>query len=263
MTLCIDVGNTNLLGGVFAKDQIKLRFRYDTRQASTSDQLGIFLKSVLRENQIDSISIQQIALCSVVPKIDYSLISACIKYFDIEPFVLQPGVKTGLKIKTRNPLEVGADRIANAIAAVHHFPNENIIVVDLGTATTCCAITANKEYLGSTIMAGIKLSMEALQTNTAKLSAVRIIKPDNIVGRTTDENIQSGLFYGHLGAIREFIIRFAQEVFTNKPPLILGTGGFAYLFENENLFNQVLPDLVLEGLYLALALNTNTRPVLA
>ncbi|MBI2785848.1 MAG: type III pantothenate kinase, partial [Legionella longbeachae] len=127
MILCIDVGNSHIYGGVFNGEEIKLRFRH-TSKVSTSDELGIFLKSVLRENDCLAEEIKQIGICSVVPQIDYSLRSACVKYFAIEPFLLQAGVKTGLNIKYRNPVEVGADRIANAIAATHLYPNQNVIV---------------------------------------------------------------------------------------------------------------------------------------
>ena len=133
MILCIDVGNSHIYGGVFDEDEIKLRFRH-TSKVSTSDELGIFLKSVLRENNCSPEKIKKIGICSVVPQLDYSLRSACVKYFSSEPFLLQAGVKTGLNIKYRNPLEVGADRIANAIAATHSYPNQNIIVIDFGTA---------------------------------------------------------------------------------------------------------------------------------
>ena len=118
MMLCIDVGNSHIYGGVFDGEEICLRFRH-TSKVSTSDELGIFLKSVLRENNCDPSVIRAIAICSVVPQLDYSLRAACIKYFSVEPFFLQAGVKTGLNIKYRNPVDVGADRIANAIAATH------------------------------------------------------------------------------------------------------------------------------------------------
>ena len=156
MILCLDVGNSQLFGGVFAADNLQLRFRYDTRQIGSSDQIGIFLKNVLRENNLNNDKITQISICSVVPQLDYSLRSACIKYFHLEPFILQAGVKTGLQIKYRNPLEVGADRIANAIAATHHYPNQNILIIDFSTATIFCAISARKEYLGGVIMPGMR-----------------------------------------------------------------------------------------------------------
>jgi len=217
--------------------------------------MGIFLKSVLRENNIPTDIITQIAICSVVPNIDYSLNNACKKYFDIEPFILQVGVKTGLKIKYRNPIEVGADRIANAIAVTQLYPNQNAIIVDFGTATTFCAITKDKDYLGGAITAGLRLSSEALQSNTAKLSSVAIKRPENIIGRSTVDSLQSGLYYGHLGMIKEITQRITEDVFSDEPPIIIGTGGFAGLFEREDLFTKIESDLVLHGLRLALCQN--------
>lgn len=255
MILCLDVGNSQLFGGVFDKNKLLLRFRYDTETRSSSDQLGIFFRDVLRENDIDYHKITHIAFCSVVPQLDYSLTSACIKYFDIEPFILQAGVKTGLKIQYRNTQEVGADRISNAIAAVHHYPNTNILAVDLGTATTFCAISKEKEYLGGAIMPGMRLGMQSLQNNTAKLSSVSIVRPKHSIGRSTNESIQAGLYYSQLGAIREVLERCTEENFGGKKPIVIGTGGFAHLFTKEKIFDVILPDLVLEGLIIVLRMN--------
>jgi type III pantothenate kinase len=255
MVLYLDVGNSQLFGGVFDGDIIQVRFRHETKLSGSSDDLGLFLKSVLRENGVDTGQIKQIAICSVVPSIDYSLRAACIKYFSIEPFIVQAGVKTGLKIKYRNPLEVGADRITNAIAAVQMFPQKNILAVDLGTATTICAINKDKEYLGGVIMPGMRTSMNALQSSAAKLFSVEIVSPETIIGRSTMESIQSGLYYSQLGLIREVIQRITQETFSNQAPVVIGTGGFAYLFEKEKIFTAIIPDLVLHGLRLALAMN--------
>jgi type III pantothenate kinase len=255
MILCLDVGNTQVYGGVFSQDKIILRFRYDSRSSYSSDQHGIFLKSILRENNIASSEVRHIAICSVVPNIDYSIRAACIKYFAITPFFLQAGAKTGLEIKYDNPQEIGADRLANAIAAVAQFPQQNLIVVDFGTATTICAISAKNEYLGGVILAGIQLSMNALQANTAKLFAVQIIQPSNVIGRSTTECIQSGLYYSQLATIREVTNFISANEFAAQKPIIIGTGGFAHLFENQNLFSMILPDLVLNGLYIALRKN--------
>lgn len=254
MMLCIDAGNSHIYGGVFEEDAIRLRFRH-TSSMTTSDELGIFLKSVLRENECDPASISQVAICSVVPQLDYSLRSACLKYFSIDPFFLQVGVKTGLHIKCRNPAEVGADRIANAIAAVELFPKKNLIVIDFGTATTFCSITDQKDYLGGSILPGFRLSVEALATGTAKLSAVEIVKAERAVGRTTIESIQSGVFFGALGACRELITRIKQESFLGEQVSILATGGFASLFDQSSVYDFHMPDLVLQGLRLAAKLN--------
>ncbi|ASQ45433.1 type III pantothenate kinase [Legionella clemsonensis] len=255
MMLCIDVGNSHIYGGVFAGEEIRLRFRH-TSQVSTSDELGIFLKSVLRENQCSPEAINQIAICSVVPQLDYSLRSACVKYFSVEPFFLQAGVKTGLNIKYRNPVEVGADRIANAIAATHAYPEKNIIIIDFGTATTFCVITAQKVYLGGAILPGVRLSVDALANKTAKLPAVEIIKIEQVVGRSTIESIQSGVFYGALGACRELITRIKEETFAHQDVLVLATGGFASLFDKQDIYDYLVPDLVLQGIRLAAELNS-------
>lgn len=254
MLLCIDVGNSHIYGGAFLADSILLRFRL-TSKLCTSDELGIFLKSVLRENNCDPESVKQIGICSVVNQIDYSLRSACLKYFNIDPFFLQAGVKTGLNIKYRNPHEVGADRIANAIAASQMYPGQQIIVIDFGTATTFCALTANKFYMGGVILPGVRLSVEALSRNTAKLPLVEIVKCDQVVGRSTIESIQSGIFYGAVGSCKEIIQQMKTQLFLNDEVLVLATGGFAGLFEGHGIYNYLLPDLVLDGIRLAVQMN--------
>ncbi|KTC66109.1 pantothenate kinase (plasmid) [Legionella adelaidensis] len=254
MMLCLDVGNSHIYGGVFEGEEIRLRFRH-TSKVSTSDEFGIFLKSVLRENGCSPDAIKKIAICSVVPQLDYSLRSACLKYFSVEPFFLQAGVKTGLNIKYRNPIEVGADRIANAIAGTHIYPNKNLIIIDFGTATTFCAINAQKFYLGGVILPGVRLAADALAKNTAKLPPVEIVKVDHIIGRSTIESIQSGIFYGALGACRELISRIKKETFSDQEPLVLATGGFASLFENQKIYDYLVPDLVLQGIKLAIEMN--------
>jgi type III pantothenate kinase len=229
MLLCLDIGNTTIHGGVFSGDELILHFRKTSEVKNSSDEIGIFLRSVLRENDIDPKKITAIALCSVVPSLLHAIRNASYKFFSQEPFVLQAGVKTGLKIKYRNPLEVGADRIATAIAATHLYPNRNIIAVDFGTATTFCAINSRKDYLGGAIIPGIAISMEALESRTAKLPSVEIIKPGEAVGRSTVESIQVGLFYSQVGTVKEVTRRFALESFSDDKPVILGTGGYASL----------------------------------
>jgi type III pantothenate kinase len=254
MRLCLDVGNSHVYGGVFANGEICLRFRH-TSKVSTSDELGIFLKNVIRENQCSPEAISDIAVCSVVPQFDYSLRAACVKYFSVDPFFLQAGVKTGLNIKYRNPGDVGADRIANAIAATHSFPGQNLIIIDFGTATTFCVINSQKEYLGGVILPGVRLAVDALALNTAKLPSVEIVKVKQVVGRSTIESIQSGVFYGAIGACRELIDRIKKEVFLGLDVLVLATGGFAPLFDKQDIYDQHLPDLVLHGVRIAAEMN--------
>lgn len=260
MMLCLDVGNSHIYGGVFSGEEICLKFRH-TSKVSTSDELGIFLKNVLRENACDPNAIKQIAICSVVPQLEYSLRAACVKYFSVDPFFLQAGVKTGLNIKCSNPVEVGADRIANAIAATERFPGKNLIIIDFGTATTFCAITAQKAYLGGAILPGLRLAVDALSSHTAKLPTVDIVKMDAAVGRTTIESIQSGIFFGALGASRELISRIKKEVFDGQPVLVIATGGFSGLFENQGIYDHLLPQLVLQGVRIAAEMNVNSSAV--
>jgi type III pantothenate kinase len=255
MILCLDVGNSHIYGGVYDSGEGLLTFRKASKQGSSSDEYGLFFRSVLRENDLDPESVDQIALCSVVPEMVYAISAACQKYFDIRPFILQAGVKTGLKISYRNPLEVGADRIANAIAGTGLFPGENLIIVDLGTATTLCAIGAKREYLGGVILPGLKMSMQALDSGTSKLGSVEIVRNDVCLGRTTAESIQSGLYYGNLGAIQEIMHRIQTEEFAGHRPRVIATGGFAVLFGDSGLFDRLVPDLVLRGLIAALKIN--------
>lgn len=158
MLLCLDIGNSHIFGGVFKNNKLVLRFRHATYSSITSDQLGTFLRNVLRENGFNPEKITKIAMCSVVPSIDYSLKAACIKYFKTEPFVLNYASKHGIQIKTQNPAENGGDIIAGLIAAIHLQPRKNLIVIDLGTVTTIAAITEKKEYLGVTFIPGIYTS---------------------------------------------------------------------------------------------------------
>lgn len=255
MLLCLDVGNTHIFAGVFHNEKLLLRFRHKTDHGSTSDQLGVFLKNVLRENNLDPNQITKIAICSVVPSIDYSLKAACKKYFNFEPFILQAGVKTGIKVKTKNPLEIGADLIAGAIASSYYHPNTNILIIDFGTVTTIAAVSLDKEFLGVAFLPGMRTSMYALQSNAAKLFPVEITKPEKATGRFTAESIQSGLFYGHIGAVKELAQQITKECFSVKKPLLIGTGGFAQLFTNENIFELLEPDLVLDGLRLGQKMN--------
>lgn len=257
MILCLDVGNTQIHGGVFRDDKLLMQFRKTSGSQSSSDEYGLFLKSVLRENDIDPKEIRHIAICTVVPDIIHSLKNACRKYFNNSPFVLQAGVKTGLKIKYRNPLEVGADRIANSLACAHLFPQRNMIIVDFGTATTICVVNKSKEYLGGSILPGIRMSMQALEAQTAKLPTVEIKKPETIIGKSTVESIQSGLYYGQLKMVEGVTAEIEKQEGWNEKekPLLVATGGFSSMFEATQLFDETIPDLALKGLYLALKMN--------
>ena len=256
MILCLDVGNSQIFGGVFGSDNLELTFRRTSQLRSSSDELGVFFRTVLRENDIDPQSISRVAICCVVPDLLYSLRATCQKYFSIEPLILRPGTKTGLKILYRDPREVGADRIADAVGAIKLYPERNIIVADFGTATTICAISHKKEFLGGNIIPGLNLSMRALEEKTAQLPSVEITPPEKAIGRSTIESIQAGLYWSNVGMVRELIKRISEEEFSTGQPVVIGTGGFAQLFNRENLFDKVVPDLILKGLREVIRLNT-------
>lgn len=256
MILCLNIGNTNVTGGVFDGRTLRLDFRRTARPQPSADEFGLFLRSVLEANRIDPGKIDRIACCSVLPEATYSLTQACRKYFSVNPFFIRSGVRTGLKIRYRNPGEVGADRIATAIAAIQRHPEQDLVVVGFGTATTFCAIAADKTYHGGVIAPGVRTALAALVDHAAQLASVEIRAMDHVVGRSTSESMQSGLYHGQLGMVREIIGRIGQETFTGRRPRVVGTGEFAGLFDGTGMMDTVHPHLAIEGLNLALEMNT-------
>lgn len=250
MLLCLDVGNSHIYGGIFTGSHpaLKFPFRYPSRSSFTSDEIGIFLKTYLREMGIAQDDITDVALCSVVPSVDYSIRSAFLKYFGRDPFILDPNKQQVLTIHYDNPQEMGADRIANAIGARHLYPSQHCIIVDLGSATTFEVVSKTGVCLGGAIIPGLQMQMRALNENTANLPPVRIQKMRSALGHSTATNIQSGLYFGHLGAIQTILASIIESQFTDSSPVIIGTGGFSSLYEQAGIFSTIVPDLVLQGL---------------
>jgi len=259
MILALDVGNSHIFGGLFVEDDLKVRFRRTSKGEITSDELGVFLRSVLREWGFDPLKVDDVACCSVVPEHHHAILNCSLKYFQREPFFLRAGVKTGLKILCRNPAEVGADRIAAAVGATLHHPGRHLIVTDFGTATTLDVIRGGSEYLGGVIMPGLRTAMESLVERTAKLPPVEIVIPESLVGRGTTDSIQSGLYYGHYFAIREMMEQIRRQEFSQEPVVCIGTGGFSRLFERAGLFDDIQADLVLQGLHRTWKLNRTPK----
>ena len=259
MLLTVDVGNTTIQCGLFEDEKLALQFRRSTNPRLSSDELGLFFRDVLALNNFDYKAVERIACCSVVPAINHSLSNCFRKYFFKEALFIAAGIKTGLKIKYANPREIGADRIAGAIGAVHAAASsggaKNLIVVDMGTATTVDVITKNNEYLGGAILPGAAMSVHALSEGTAQLPSVEVVQPKNVCGSSTIEAIQSGVFYGQAGAVRELVSKMEESVFEGERAFVIGTGGFSRSFESAGLFDLVLPDLVLQGLKIALDMN--------
>lgn len=248
MMLCLDVGNTHIFAGVLEGTTIKLHFRFPSSQSLTSDTFGLFLKTVIRENHLDAEKIQAISISSVVPGLNYSIISACEKYFSITPVIIKPDINTGLTLAIDNLAELGADRIANAIGALAQFPGKNLAIFDFGTATTACAITKEKVYIGGAIWPGFKSSMAALSSKAALLSDVEILKPNSTLGTNTSSQLQIGLYSSQLGAVKEILQQWHCTIFKDDPAIIIATGGYGRLLAEEPIFHEYLPDLVFQGL---------------
>ncbi|ACC97952.1 Putative transcriptional activator [Elusimicrobium minutum Pei191] len=255
MILTLDVGNTQIFGGVYEGDNLKLTFRKTSKGTLTSDELGLFLRQVLRENGLDPKKIREVGVSSVVPDINRTIHNSCMKYLGLEPFMIGPGIKTGLNIRGRDAANLGADRVADAIAAMNIYPDRNLLIIDFGTANTYDAISKNKEYKGGAIQIGVSTSLNALIQNAALLSKVEILDPGGAASLTTEGQIQAGLYYGNLGAIKEFITRIKKECFGNEESIVIGTGGMGRLFESAKVFDVYLPDLVILGIKIALEQN--------
>jgi type III pantothenate kinase len=255
MLLCVDVGNSQIFAGVWAGKELKITFRRTSNIRSSSDEFAAFFRSVLRENNIPPEEIRMAAICSVVPDVVHSLRNCFRKYFRFESFVLQPGVKTGLRIRYSNPQEVGADKIANAIGALTQFPGRNLLIADFGTATTLCAVSRDRDYLGGIIMPGIHTSMELLESKTARLPAVEIVRPSEVLGRSITESIQSGLYFGTLASVKSLCSAVGERHFADARPAVIATGGYGRLFEHENIFEAFMPELPLLGLRRAVELS--------
>ena len=254
MLLCLDIGNSHIFGGVFDHNTILLRFRLSSC-LMTADELGMLLKTVLRDNAYNPDLLQAIAICSVVPQLKYVLHQACEQYFAITPYYLCSDMHMDLYIQYDMPQELGIDRIANSIAAIQLYPNQPLIVIDYGTAMTFNVINAEQQYLGGAIMPGMRLMRDALSNHTAQLPWVDLVSPSIVVGKNTVANIQSGIFYSMVGAAKEMLQQITREVFVNVTPTILATGGFAHLFAQQAIYDYLLPDLILHGIYFAWQIN--------
>lgn len=248
MLLVLDVGNTNIGLGVYDKESLLYHWRIETNQDKTEDEYGMLIKSLFTHVNMAFEDIQGVIISSVVPPLISSLERMCQKYLRLQPLIVGPGVKTGLNIKYENPREVGADRIVNAVGAIHEY-GAPLIIVDFGTATTYCFINEDKQYMGGSIAPGIDISTEALYSRAAKLPRIELIKPDNVIGKNTVAAMQSGIFYGFIGQIEGIVTRMKQK--SKKKPTVVATGGLASLIADESsVIDVVDPFLTLKGLQL-------------
>lgn len=249
MLLVIDVGNTNIVFGVYKGEELLYNWRITSDKDRTSDEYGLLFDQIFKFNGLRIEDVENIIISSVVPPLMHTLPTMSRRYFNIEPIVVGPGIKTGIDIKYDNPKEVGADRIVNAISGYQKYGGP-LIIVDSGTAITFDAVGSDGSYLGGVITPGIKISSEALFLRTAKLPKVEIAKPDKIIGKNTVNSIQSGLVYGYIGMIDYIIENMIKEMdHKDKGVKVIATGGFSTLISNESKYIDVIDSLLtLDGL---------------
>ncbi|MDY0235843.1 MAG: type III pantothenate kinase [Gudongella sp.] len=249
MLLAIDVGNTNIVFGGFEGEKLVYDWRISSDKEKTSDEYGLLFDQIFQYNGINRNEVTDIIISSVVPSLMHTLPAMSQRYFQIDPIMIGPGVKTGMNIKYDNPREVGADRIVNAVAAYEKYGGP-VIIVDFGTANTFCFVNKQGDYLGGVITPGIKISSEALFLRTAKLPKVEILKPEKVIGKNTIESIQSGLVYGYTGMVDAIIEKMLEEMqLTKEEVKVVSTGGFSTLLGNGSKYIQYIDKfLTLEGL---------------
>jgi type III pantothenate kinase len=253
MLLAIDIGNSNIVWGVFDGDHLVADWRVNTDHAKTTDEYAILLLDLLRVKGISPERVDGVILSSVVPPLTSLFEELAETYFHRPPLNVSADLETGLTIQYTNPREVGSDRIVNAAAAYRRYGGP-IIIVDFGTATTFCAITADGEYLGGAIAPGLRISAEALYARTAKLPKIELVRPKSAIGQDTVSSMQAGLVFGYAGLVDELVRRIQQEL--GRDCFVLATGGLAGLVAPESRsIREIRPHLTLEGLALLYALN--------
>ena len=254
MILVLDAGNTQIFLGVYEREKLLANCRLATDRQRTADEYGLLLMDFFTNKNLAPGAVEAVVLSSVVPPLTPVLTEMARAYFHCEPLVVGPGIRTGLSIRYENPREVGADRVANAVAAVRLY-GAPVIIVDFGTATTLCAVNADAEYLGGIIVPGIGISAEALFHYAAKLPRVELQKPPQVIGKNTVTSIQSGLLYGYTDLVDGLIRRMMAEMGDGQPRVV-ATGGYCRVIAEESQMIQIVnPVLTLEGLRFIYHLN--------
>ena len=249
MLLVIDVGNTNITLGIFRGEEVVATFRLTTKQSRTSDEYGVAICNLLEHRDIRLKDLEDIIIASVVPDIMYSLTSALVKYFDKTPLVVGPGIRTGIRIATENPREIGADRIVDCVAAYELYGGP-VLVMDFGTATTYDVVTKEGAFIAGITAPGIQTASRALWGDAAKLPEVEIKKPASILARETISSMQAGIVYGCIGQT-EYIIRQVIRETGYNDLITVATGGLGKIISDETeLIQYYDPTLTLHGLRL-------------
>ncbi|MCR8645845.1 type III pantothenate kinase [Paenibacillus sp. N1-5-1-14] len=248
MILVIDVGNTNIVLGLYKEKDLLHHWRISTNRSATTDEYGMIVSNLFRHADIKLDQIQGVIISSVVPPLMFVLENLCLDYLKKTPYIVGPGIKTGLNVRVDNPKEVGADRIVNAVAALELYGSP-CVIVDFGTATTYDYIDHAGQLVGCAIAPGIGISTEALYQRAAKLPRIELVKPKSVVGKNTVSAMQAGIIFGYVSQVDGIVTRIKEEF--NVEPTVVATGGLAELIASESrTIDLVNPLLTLQGLQL-------------
>ncbi|MEK6619277.1 MAG: type III pantothenate kinase [Nitrospirota bacterium] len=248
MLLAIDIGNSTIVWGVFENQTLKGHWRLASVSSKTSDEYGVLFQSLLRAASFEPDLVTGVILSSVVPSLTPTFEQMAEAYFHRRVLVVSPDLDTGLRLCYTNPRELGSDRLVNAAAAYNRY-KAALIIIDLGTATTFCAITQSGEYLGGVIAPGLGIAADALVSRTAQLPKVDLVAPKTVIGRDTVSSIQAGLIFGYTGLVDEIVSRMQAEL--GQPAMVIATGGLAsFIAPESRTIREVRPFLTLEGLEL-------------
>ncbi|MGL5979186.1 MAG: type III pantothenate kinase [Erysipelotrichaceae bacterium] len=246
MLIAIDIGNTNITLGLYERDTLIGTFRMTTKMQRTSDEYGIMLLNFMTSKNVLPQAIDDVIISSVVPKIMHSFNNSIRKYFQKEPIIVGPGIKTGIEVKTENPKSVGADRIVDLVGAYYTY-NQACLVIDFGTATTFDFVDANGVFSYGVTVPGIEISAQALWNNAAKLPEIEIKKPKSILARNTVTSMQAGLVYGYIGQTEYIIEQFRKEL--KQDFIVVATGGLGRIIsEATKVIDAYDPNLTFTGL---------------
>lgn len=262
MLLAFDIGNSNIVLGLFRDGELLTNWRIETDQNKSADEYGMLINQLFAFEGYKTSEVKDVIISTVVPSMLFTIQHMSSKYFGKKAIVIEAGVKTGLIIKYDNPKQVGADRIVNAVAAYEKYGGP-LIVIDFGTATTFCAISEDAQYLGGAIAPGLKISSDALFEKTSKLPKVELEEPGKVICKNTISSMQAGLVYGHMGVV-DYIVRKMKEELravtaSGKEPLVIATGGLSTMIESGvDCIDHVDKMLTLEGL--EIIYRKNKRP---